>query len=260
MKKALNLLVIIFAIMQISCDSITEEIEEDVDVNSFSIIPGTTNGRTNNYLGCVEISSRITNIKVWDHGQIDGDIVSIYANGNTIINQKELSGPSNPISVDYDFGFNGYNYITLFAHNLGTIAPNTCTVAINGQEFVLEANLDANGSVDVVVSGFDIECGNNNNNNNGGNNGNNGTTTGDIIFWVNKDFGCGSITVNVDNVGSSTISTYYNSSPTCANSSNGNFQNLSPGTYNYTASCSNLNWSGSFTISANTCFKLQLSN
>lgn len=248
---------LLLAFTFISCDSFFEEEEEEevINVNSFSIAPITTKGRPNNYLGCVEISSRITTIQVWDHGQIDGDIVSIIANGNTLINEQELSGPDNPISVSYDFEFNGFNYVTLFAHNLGNIAPNTCTVAINGVEFILEANLDANGFVDVVVGGFGVEC------SSGSNDGSGGTPTGDIVFWTNEDFGCGSVNVNVASVGNSTISSYYSAAPSCENNnSNGNFSSLTPGNYSYTASCTNLNWSGNFTITENTCLRLQLNN
>lgn len=139
-----------------SCDK--DDPEEEVEVNETSIIPATNLGRDNILLGCLEIGSRLATIEVWDHGQIDGDIVSIIANGEIIVDEQVLNGPSNPIVKSYEFGQNGYNYLTLYAHNLGDIAPNTCTVAINGVQFVLEANLQANGSVDVVVSGYGVEC------------------------------------------------------------------------------------------------------
>src|SRR5690554_6111083 len=131
--KFLFPLILIFSILFISCEEEDPEPEPDpIEVNTTSIIPSSYLGRTNNYLGCIEISSRITNIQVWDHGTVDGDIVSIIANGNVIIDEQTLSGPSSPISVDYDFGYNGFNYVTLYAHNLGSIPPNTCTIAING--------------------------------------------------------------------------------------------------------------------------------
>lgn len=155
-KKMMYLLLVlsVTSLIFTSC----EKESDDVEINTSSIIPSTTSGRTNSYLGCVEIDSRITSISVWDHGLIDGDIVSIIANGDTIIDEITLDGPSNPYQVNYDFGYNGYNYITLFAHNLGSVSPNTCTVAINGVEFILEANLDTNGAVDVIVSGYGVEC------------------------------------------------------------------------------------------------------
>lgn len=257
-----------------SCELVEEEEdstevveEEPVDVNQTSIIPSSTSGRPNNHLGCIEISSRITSIEVWDHGQIDGDIVSIIANGQTIVDQQLLDGPSNPISTSYDFGYNGYNYVTLYAHNLGDIAPNTCTIAINGVEFILEANLDANGSVDVVVSGYGANCssgsgGGGGGGNGGGGGGGNGSSTGDVIFWTNADFGCGPISVDVSGVGSSTLTGYFPSgAPDCSNTSaGGNFNNLDPGNYSFSASCSNLQWNGNFTVTENSCLRFELTN
>lgn len=259
----LLMLSIFLGSFMISCEKEEEpeEQEEQIEVNEVSIIPSSTAGRPNQNLGCIEISSRITTIEVWDHGQIDGDIVSIIANGATLIDQQVLDGPNTPIRVDYDFGFNGFNYVTLFAHNLGSIAPNTCTIAINGVEFILEANLDTNGSIDVIVSGYGVDCSSSGGGNGGGNGGGgNGATTGDLIFYTSSDLGCGPINVNLNGVGSSTITGFYSgSAPDCSNSSaGGNFNDLSPGTYSFTASCSNLNWNGTVTIQQGVCTQQEL--
>ena len=248
----------------VSCDEEEDETpEETVVVNEDSIIPSSDSGRPNTYLGCIEIGSRVTSIEVWDHGQIDGDIVTIKANGNVLIDEQVLDGPSNPIYVEYDFGFNGFNYVNLFAHNLGDIAPNTCTIAINGVEFVLEANLEANGAIDVVVLGYGVDCSDSTAGSGGGGGGGGGqgsTDTGDIKFWIAQDFGCGPITVNVPGVGSSTITGFFDSgAPDCLNTSaGGNFDDLDEGTYSYSASCDNISWSGDFTITANSCLRFQL--
>ncbi|PKA82195.1 hypothetical protein ATE92_0320 [Ulvibacter sp. MAR_2010_11] len=253
MKKLKLLILITLILANFSCEKEEETSEPEIEVNETSIIPASTSGRPNNYLGCIEISSRITTIEVWDHGQIDGDIISIIANGNTIINQEVLDGPSNPITVDYDFTNNGFNYITLFAHNLGDIPPNTCTIAINGVQFVLEANLDANGSIDVIVTGYGVDCSDSGGGGSGG--GGNGNDTGALIFYVNEDLGCGPINVNLEGVGSNTITGYYGSTPDCGASGGANFSDLDPGVYSYTASCSDTNWSGTVTIEADTCLK-----
>lgn len=233
---------------------------EQVSVNETSIIPTSTSGRPNNYLGCIEISSRITTIQVWDHGQIDGDIVSIIANGNTIVNQQVLDGPSNPITVDYDFGFNGFNYVTLFAHNLGDLPPNTCTISINGVEFILEANLDANGSVDVIVEGYGVDC--SDAGTDGGGGGGGGSSTGDLLFWTDQDYGCGPISVSLSGVGNSTINGFYsNGTPNCnATGAGGNFSNLNAGTYSFTASCNGIDWDGSVTVEEGGCTAQQLTS
>lgn len=261
--KFLFPLIFIFSFLLISCE---EEEDPDpepdpVEVNTTSIIPSSYLGRENNYLGCIEISSRITNIRVWDHGTVDNDIVSIIANGNTIIDERTLDGPSNPISVDYDFGYNGFNYITLYAHNLGDIPPNTCTISINGVEFILEANLDANGAIDVIVGGYGVDCSDagGGTGGGGGGTGGGGSGKGDVKFWTNQDYGCGNITVNVSGVGSSTISGYYGGSPDCTiDGYGGNFNDLPEGTYSYTASCQGYNWDGTFTITEDSCLRFQL--
>lgn len=262
------------AFLFVSCEEEEEAQEEvEVEVNEFSIIPSTTSGRPNNYLGCIEISNRVTTIEVWDHGQIDGDIVSIIANGNRIIDEEVLDGPSNPITVDYDFSNNGFNYVTLFAHNLGDIAPNTCTIAINGVEFVLEANLDANGAIDVIVTGYGVDCsdaggsgsggsgsGGSGSGGSGSGGSGSGVTTGDVKFWTDADYGCGPISVSVSGEGSSTITGYFDSgAPDCSNTSaGGNFNDLDPGTYSFTASCDGINWDGTFEIEENSCLRYQL--
>lgn len=269
-------LAFLFSLAFVSCEKEEDEPEQEeetIEVNTTSVIPSTTSGRPNNYLGCVQINSRITSIEVWDHGQIDGDIVSILANGTTIIDEVELDGPNNPVQVDYDFGFNGFNYVTLYAHNLGDLPPNTCTIAINGVEFILEANLDANGSIDVIVGGFGVDCsdsgggstgGGSGGSGNGGSGGSGGSgggpTPGDVKFWTSQDFGCGNITVNVSGAGSSSISGFFDSgAPDCNNSSaGGNFNDLAPGNYSFTASCTDRNWNGTITIEEGRCLIFEL--
>ncbi|MDN3724646.1 hypothetical protein QRD02_09640 [Aequorivita sp. SDUM287046] len=259
MKKIKYLVpfIFIFSLLLISCEEEDDsEPEQEIVVNTTSIIPTSQLGRENNYLGCIEISSRITTISVWDHGTVDGDIVSIIANGNTIIDERTLDGPSNPISVDYDFGYNGFNYVTLYAHNLGSISPNTCTISINGVEFILEANLDANGAIDVIVGGYGVDCTDASGGNGGGNG---GSGKGDVKFWTNQDYGCGPITVNLTGVGSSTITGYYGVSPNCDQDGfGGNFNYLTVGTYNYTASCQDYTWNGTVNITEDNCLRFQL--
>ena len=147
-------IVLLLSTILISC----KKDDPEVVINKTSIIPATNFDRPNVHLGCVEISSRTTTIKAWDHEAIDGDIVSIIANGNVIIDKHTLDGPGNKISVDYEFDYNGFNYITLFAHNEGDRPPNTCAISINGVEYILEANLLTNGSIDIIVGGYGVSC------------------------------------------------------------------------------------------------------
>ncbi len=81
-------------------------------------------------------------------------------------------------------------------------------------------------------------------------------TPGQAIFWVMSDLGCGVITVTIGG-NSKTISSYYGSAPDCGASGCANYT-LNPGTYNFTASCTNRNWSGSITVAASGCSRMQL--
>ena len=146
-----NLIAIAIMVLSISCSN-----DDGPTRNETSIIPDTFQDRDNENLGTVEVSSRDVVISVWDHGRIDGDIVSIYVNGNEIIAEKTLEGPSNMFSVNTTLEFEGYNYVLLYAHNEGSISPNTASMSIDDgiaiSEFILEANLLTNGAVDLIVN------------------------------------------------------------------------------------------------------------
>lgn len=120
-----------------------------------SIIPTTFAGRTTEDLGTIYVTNRSLTIEVWDHGQIDGDIVTIYVNGSVVMSYELLDGPSNPASVTVQLDNNGYNYVLLYAENEGSISPNTCTIALDDgstiENFVLSSNLTTNGAVNVFV-------------------------------------------------------------------------------------------------------------
>jgi hypothetical protein len=151
-KLFFGLMFIIFSLTLISC---SKDEEEEVKRNDTSIIPTSFLGRTNEVLGSIYLESRNIEISVWDHGRIDGDIVSIYVNGRIIIDSYMLNGPSDKYTVSTTLENKGYNYILLYAHNEGDISPNTATISIvdgvSTEVFTLDANLVTNGTVDIVV-------------------------------------------------------------------------------------------------------------
>ncbi len=97
---------------------------------------------------------------------------------------------------------------------------------------------------------------NSNNGTGGGGTGGGGVTTGQVIFWTATDLGCGNITVNC-NGSSKTITGYNVSTPACGTTYAATFT-LDPGTYNFTASCSGVNWSGTVSVTAGGCSTMQL--
>jgi hypothetical protein len=85
-----------------------------------------------------------------------------------------------------------------------------------------------------------------------------GSTTGQGLFWVSSDLGCGNISVNVNGI-TRTVSGYHSSAPNCGDSGAATFS-LSPGTYSFSASCNGKSWSGNINIVAGSCSKIQLTN
>ena len=147
LKSATLLAILLF----LSCSS-----DDGPTRNDESIIPVDFLGRTNEVLGNVDISSRKITISVWDHGKIDGDIISVYVNGKEIITEKTLDGPLNKFVINTTLEFDGYNYLLLYAHNEGSISPNTAAISIddgtNKRDFILRPNLSTNGAVDLIVN------------------------------------------------------------------------------------------------------------
>ena len=85
-----------------------------------------------------------------------------------------------------------------------------------------------------------------------------GSTTGQGMFWIASDLGCGNINVTVNGI-TRTISTFYASAPSCGASGCATFD-LSPGTYAYSASCSGKTWNSNITITAGGCNRIQLTS
>jgi uncharacterized protein (TIGR02145 family) len=82
--------------------------------------------------------------------------------------------------------------------------------------------------------------------------------TGQVMFWVASDLGCGpTITVNC-NGEIKLISKYYSGgTPSCDADGCATFS-MAPGDYSFTAFCSGKNWSGTVTVTSGGCSTMQL--
>lgn len=81
-------------------------------------------------------------------------------------------------------------------------------------------------------------------------------TTTQAMFWVDSDFGCGTITVTLNGV-SKAITGYNISQPSCGDTYAAIFD-IAAGSYTFTAKCSSKTWSGSISVQDGQCnaFKL----
>ncbi|NNE76692.1 MAG: hypothetical protein HKN31_06420 [Pricia sp.] len=88
------------------------------------------------------LSERRVRIGLYDHRNIDKDIVTIYLNDKIVVAQLELNQKKQFFDITLRPGL---NTITLHAENLGEVAPNTAAILIKGKtkEFfaVLESDL-----------------------------------------------------------------------------------------------------------------------
>jgi hypothetical protein len=105
-------------------------------------------------LGTVSVTNKNVTFNVWDSGQIDGDIISLNVNGNWVLENYTLGATKRAISVTLPS--RGYSYVVLYAHNEGSLPPNTAALSINDgtreQNLVLSANLQTNGAYNLRVN------------------------------------------------------------------------------------------------------------
>lgn len=110
-------------------------------------------GRTISYVKELEVDSEEIQIILWDHGRQDGDLVSIYLNGEEVIKKHLLTYREVLFEVKLDG--TQKNDLFLYAHNLGRFPPNTVSIKIKDnsstEEIVLNSDLKSCESVLINV-------------------------------------------------------------------------------------------------------------
>ncbi|MDX5321265.1 MAG: hypothetical protein LPK45_09125 [Bacteroidota bacterium] len=79
-------------------------------------------------------------VRVWDGQKIDGDTISLYCNGEPLLKYRPLTAKQDTFWFKLK---EGENEMLLFAHNLGSIPPNTVTIVITLGNKVLNAELNS---------------------------------------------------------------------------------------------------------------------
>ncbi|MGI9546525.1 MAG: hypothetical protein ACR2MM_04780 [Flavobacteriaceae bacterium] len=110
-------------------------------------------GRTISYVKELVVDSDQIQIILWDHGRQDGDLVSIYLNGDEVIKKHLLTYREVLFEIKLDPSQK--NDLFLYAHNLGKFPPNTVSIKIkdnsNTEEIVLNSDLKSCESVLINV-------------------------------------------------------------------------------------------------------------
>lgn len=106
-------------------------------------IRNTFDGRKLTYVKELDVTGNEIQINLWDHGRKDGDIVSIYLNGEAIISKYLLEYRKKSFEIQLDA--TKPNDLFLYAHNLGKFPPNTVSIEIkdgkSSENIVLNSDL-----------------------------------------------------------------------------------------------------------------------
>ncbi len=93
-------------------------------------VPPILQQRSNPLIRTIETEAGEINIRLYDNGQIDGDTVSIYHNGQLIVSRAGLS--QKPINVNLKVdNTQPHHELVMVAENLGSIPPNTSLMIIS---------------------------------------------------------------------------------------------------------------------------------
>ena len=98
--------------------------------------------RKTELLKTIEIENETFTVTLYDNGEVDGDMVSLFYNGKLILSNKMLS--EKPITLTLDATTsNAVNELTMYAENLGEIAPNTALMVVNDGEKRYEVRISS---------------------------------------------------------------------------------------------------------------------
>lgn len=106
----------------------------------------------------VQVSSPNLRIRVWDNGTVDGDIVTIFLNGQQLVRKFRVNKHkwSMPVKLTEP-----ENLLIIHAEDLGDITPNTVAVSIDDgtKEEVLVISSDLRVSGGILIQPFTFESG-----------------------------------------------------------------------------------------------------
>jgi len=108
--------------------------------------------RENIVVSEIEVDSDSLKISLYDNGEIDGDMISLFYNKQLILSNQKLTHKSIRMNIRVDSTIT-YNELSMFAENLGLIPPNTALLVIedgkNKHELRLSSNLEKNATIRI---------------------------------------------------------------------------------------------------------------
>ncbi len=116
------------------------------------IIPIGFEKRSNSVLRIVTVENPTVKIELYDNGEVDGDSISLFYNGNVLLAHKRLS--ETPILLEIPVTNNDVNELVMYADNLGTLPPNTALMIVRDgkkrYEVRITSDLKKSGTIRFV--------------------------------------------------------------------------------------------------------------
>lgn len=112
-------------------------------------VPNTIANRKVNVQQTIELTKPEFQVDIYDNGDIDGDSITVYFNGQMVIGKQKLT--DKPITIKLKANPNASNELVMYANNLGSIPPNTALMKVTAGDKVyeirLESDTDKSGAV-----------------------------------------------------------------------------------------------------------------
>jgi len=112
------------------------------------------NGRHLDVQKTMTADNDLVTVRVWDRGQVDGDKISLYLNGELVLDDFTLSKDKKEVTLHL---VAGANYLVMHAINLGTIPPNTAAIEIDDgskkkRNFTIVSDTGKSGAIEIIYN------------------------------------------------------------------------------------------------------------
>ena len=129
------------------------KVAEEKVVEDKPVVREMFDGRNLNYINEIKVQNENIKINLRDHGRVDGDIVSIYLNGEAVVSKYLLTYRNKTFDIKLDP--NKPNDLFLYAHNLGKSPPNTVAIEIKdgrlSEKIILNSDLKSCEAILIKV-------------------------------------------------------------------------------------------------------------
>jgi len=107
-------------------------------------------GRKNNIIKRIPVSVSNISLNIFDNGTIDGDSISVYYNNKLLVSNRGLTEKAITVNLMLDEKADQHE-IVLFAHNLGSIPPNTALIVVTAGDQRFELYSSASLTENAVL-------------------------------------------------------------------------------------------------------------